>query len=176
MKSPFMVLSGFLFILSNVVVEGLRLSRDNPLREPMSAYLKGPYSEFQVEGYALLALGLIAFGEAIKRVSMTTQRILWVTAVSLVGVVVTKLLHHGVVIEHVHTTFAGLAFLSLTVAEIVYGCKADTWNVLFPIVALVIFLVIAIMTPTYTGPIFEKFYALILVLGIMAYSLERDYE
>ncbi|MGA9854297.1 MAG: hypothetical protein WBR29_03340 [Gammaproteobacteria bacterium] len=109
-----------IFIGGNIAVEYWRRKTDNPLTQPLSDYLTGPYGWIQSIAYLCFAaamplLALYSHGSEIVFNSFL------VGGIALVGVVLTKWVQRRATgslydnIEHLHVLCAGLAFGGCTV-------------------------------------------------------------
>lgn len=161
-----------IFLGTNLITEYLRRSTDNPLQQPISDYLTGPYSLIQDAGFFGLsvALGLLSY---------FTPGPLWLwhiplycAGAALVGVVVTKyaqLNKRGVIyqdLEDTHLACAAVAFGGVTLAEL---CKSwGTPLAVWPAAAMIAAVLFTLFKRTETA-ILEKLYAALIVAWLVVY-------
>lgn len=157
------------FVAANVAVEYLRRKTDNPLQQPMSAYLTGPYGVIQDYGFFALALAfvLLAAG-ALPVFSWSIPLIL--AAGAMVAVVETKRMQIGVddtrrsAIEKWHLAAAGIAFVGVTFAEFRASLGNETLF-LFPLAAVCAAALFTLFRRTETA-VLEKLYTILLICWI----------
>lgn len=157
------------FVAGNVVTEVLRerepvgAMRLSALRDPISNYLRGPDSRYQVWGFGALALACVAYG-LLWSGAWIVPVLMFATAGGLVFVVLTKRWTPIHVLKY-HLIASGFAFIGATLAE--FAILWGTPLVAIPFLALVSATLFARFAPAW-GSIEEKAYALIIVIGFFA--------
>lgn len=173
MRTAVLILTLF-FVAANVFTEYMRRKSDNPLQQPMSAYLTGPYGTIQDYGFCALALALaILAAAALPVFSWSVPLIL--AAVAMVAVVETKRMQLGAddtrraAIEKWHLAAAGIAFTGVTFAEF-RGSLANETLFLFPLAAVCAAALFTLFRRTETA-VLEKFYTTLLIGWITLWCL-----
>lgn len=158
------------FIVTNATVELLRRKTDNPWIQPISAYLTGEYSEVQDAGFYGLAVGLVVLAVSDMPLFLWSIPLL-VAAVALVLVVETKRLQvHAIVdsvryqeLERIHLACAGVAFVTVTLAEFYRSYMEQSQLIFFPLAAVALAALFSIFKLRNTTPLEKTYTGLILV-------------
>lgn len=174
MQTVVLILTLF-FVAANVFTEYMRRKTDNPLQQPMSAYLTGPYGVVQDYGFFALAIALVLL--AVNALSVFAWSVpLILAAVALAVVVKTKRMQIGAddvkraALEKWHLAAAGVAFSGVTFAEF-RGSLTDEILFLFPLAAVCAAALFTLFRRTETA-VLEKLYTILLICWITALCLE----
>ncbi len=154
------------FIAANIFAELMRKDL-NPLVDPMSSYLTGPYGAVQSASYVGLSVCLMLL---FPRLSAPAWHIsLIVAAIAVLTVVATKWImlsnstQHAS-LERIHVIAAGLAFLGVTIAEIVFFWHTQYELLSFAAPASAV--AWSRLAPTKTA-LEEKSYAALICVGLL---------
>jgi hypothetical protein len=191
--APLILLLTVLFVIANIACEVLRIPRDNPLVEPMSTYLAGPYGIFQSASYIGLAIAVALVGYYIC-IRHWTRKSFYVGAMGLILVVITKYMclhssgdiHMALELSHVLSALTAFFGINIGLIGASYGTLAFALSIIGPTISLALeafhstvnSLLNGIFHITINGsPIEEKLYTIFLILTffIMVYSKMKQH-